>query len=267
MPLRVSIGALLLWVCAGGPAPADAAKITGGVEPAYAACLSAKSSCSNVARTQFRVQYTPVAVRGFSVRIRLSRAYQMTVEDDKDEGSSEEQQTGKFDPPYDVVDVKLRFTEPDGRDRFELRSGYAFQHSAANAAGGYHTAYVSWDYYFGGAIPSSFGGRSRRIDVVVKASENRYLTSMRLPEQLAQLVTTYTVPLDSDAGTRIYASYARELRFGGGDTVRTPSNRFEFGAYRNAMRWLEFYGRISAFATRGVAGTAKVAVGADISLY
>lgn len=245
---------------------ADGAKITGGVEPAYTACLSAASSCSNVVRTQLRLQYKPFAVRGFSARIRLLRAYQATLDDDRDDGSSEEQQASKLDPPFDVIDVKLRFSEPNGRDHYEVRTGYAYQHSDPNTVDGYHTVYLSGDYYFGEPIPSGWGGLSRRFDVQVRVAGNRYAMASHSPEDLDQFASTYTVPLNTDGTTRIYASYARELRFSGSNTVRTPSNRFDFGTYRNPTRWLELYGRISVFGTRGVPGTAKVVVGVDITI-
>lgn len=261
-----TLGVLLLWVSASAACMADGAKITGGIEPAYTRCLSAGSSCSNLIRTQFRLQYKPFAVRGFSARIRLLRAYQLTVDDDKDEGSSEEQQASKFDPPFDLIDVKTRFSASDGRDHFEARAGYAYQHSDPNTVDGYHAAYVSGDYYFGAPIPSGWGGLSRRLDVLLRISQNLYATANRPSEKLVQFVPTYTVPLNTDGSTRMYASYARELRFSGSNAVRTPSNRFELGAYRNATRWLEFYGRMALWGTRGVPGTAKVVVGIDVTI-
>jgi hypothetical protein len=259
-------GVLLLWVGASGACLADGAKITGGVEPAFTTCLGATSVCNNFVRTQFRLQYKPVAVRGFSARIRLLRAYQMTVDDDKDEGSSEEQQTSRFDPPFDLLDLKMRFSAPDGRDHFEARTGYSYQHSDPNAADGYHAAYVSGDYYFGAPIPSGWGGLSRRMDVLLRISQNLYATPNRPTERLVQLIPTYTVPLNTNGSTRIYASYAREVRFSGSNTVRTPSNRFELGAYRNPTRWLELYGRMALWGTRGVPGTSRIVVGMDITI-
>jgi hypothetical protein len=258
-------GVLLLWLSGHDIALADGNKIGGGIEPAYTACLSAASSCSDLVRTTLRLQYKPVSRRTFSVRVRVSRAYQMTFDDDRDEGSSEQQQASNFDPPYDVVDVKLRFGGPDGRDHFEVRTGYAYQHSDPNTIDGYHTTYLSGDYYFGPPIASGGGGLSRRFDVLLKVSQNLYAQANRPQEDLDQFVTTYTIPLNTDGSTRMYTSYARELRFSGSNTVRTPSNRFEVGAIRNATRWLEFYGRISVFATRGVPGTTRAVAGIDVT--
>ncbi|MEO6991320.1 MAG: hypothetical protein ABI346_08035, partial [Candidatus Baltobacteraceae bacterium] len=136
----------------------------------------------------------------------------MTLDDDKDEGSSEEQQASTFDPPFDVIDVKLRFGEPDGRDRFEVRTGYAYQHSDPNAVDGYHAASVSGNYYFGAPIRSGWGRQSRRLDVLVRVSDNLYAAASRPQEELGQFVSTYTVPLNTDGSTRMYASNARELR-------------------------------------------------------
>ena len=48
------------------------------------------------------------------------------MDDDKDDGVSEERNASFFDPPYDVADLKLRFSALDGRDRFEVRTGYAY---------------------------------------------------------------------------------------------------------------------------------------------
>jgi hypothetical protein len=255
---------LVLWAGASGACLGDA-KISGGVEPAYTACLS-ESLCSNLVRTQFRLQYKPVSVRGFSLRVKLSRAYQMTMDDDKDDGSSEEEQASKFDPPFDVMDVKLRFSQPDGRDRLEIRTGYAYQHSDPNTVDGYHTTYLSGDYYFGGAIRSGWGGLSRRWDVLLKVSDNLYAQAGRPSEELDQFVSTYTAPLNVDGTTRIYASYARELRFSGSNVVRTPSNRFELGATRNPTRWLELYARVSEFGTRGIPGAARAVAGIDVTI-
>ncbi len=255
----------ILWASATGACLADGS-LTGGIEPAYTACLSAGSSCSSLVRTNFRIQYKPYAVRGFSVRIRLSRAYQMGLDDDKDDGSDEEEQSSKFDPPFDVVDVKLRFSAPDGRDRVEVRTGYAYQHSDPNAADGYHTPYLSGDYYFGPPIPTGWGGLSRRFDVLLKVSQNVYAQANRPQEDLDQFVTTYTVPLTGDGATRMYTAYARELRFSGSNTVLTPSNRFELGLTRNPTRWLELYGRFSVFATRGITGAARGVVGVDLTI-
>ena len=259
-------GALLLWSGAGGSCLADGAKVTGGIEPAYTGCLSAPSSCRSVVRTQFRIQYKPIAVRGFSLRIRLLRGYQVGLDDDKDIGSSEEQQASIFDPPFDSIDVKLRFSEPDGRDHLEVRAGYAYQHSDPNAVDGYHTPYLSGDYYFGPPIPSGWGGLSRRWDVLLKISQNRYAMASRLPEDLDQFVSTYTVPLNNDGTSRMYAAFARELRFSGSNTILTPSNRFDLGVTRYPTRWLELYGRISVYGTRGVPGTGKVVVGVDVTI-
>jgi hypothetical protein len=256
---------LFPWIATSVGCLADGAKITGGIEPAYTACLSA-GFCSNLVRTQFRLQYKPVSIRGFSVRVRIARAYQMTMEDDRDEGVGEEQQASIFDPPYDVADVKFRFSDPNGRDRFELRTGYAYQHSDPNSVDGYHSTYLSGDYYFGGAIPSGWSGLSRRWDVLLKASDNLYAQANRPSEELDQFVSTYTTPLNNDGTTRMYASYARELRFSGSDVVRTPSNRFDVGATRYPTRWLELYGRISVFATRGISGAARAVVGADVTI-
>jgi len=265
---RVTAWAAVLSLCvaAGGASRADGATITGGIEPAYTKCLSSAAFCSNLVRTQFRLQYKPISVRGFSVRFRLARAYQMTMLDDQDDGSSEEEQSGKFDPPFDVADVKLRFSAPDGRDHWEVRTGYTYQHSDPNTVDGYHTTFVSGDYYFGAPIPSGWGGLSRQWDVLLKLSGNVYAQASRPPEELDQFVSTYTVPLNRSGSTRMYAAYARELRFSGSNTVRTPSNRFELGATRNPTRWLEFYGRFAAFATRGITGASRIVVGADLTI-
>jgi hypothetical protein len=190
----------------------------------------------------------------------------MTMDDDKDEGSSEEEQAGKFDPPFDVADLKLRFSEPDGRDRLEVRAGYAYQHSDPNTVDGYHTPYLAGDYYFGPPIPTGWGGLSRRWDVLLKVSQDRYAQANRPQEELDQFVSTYTVPLSGDGATRLYSSYARELRFSGADIVRTPSNRFELGAKRNPTSWLELYGRISLFATRGIPGSTRAVLGLDLTI-
>jgi hypothetical protein len=188
------------------------------------------------------------------------------MDDDRDDGASEEQQTSKFEPPYDLIDAKARFSRPDGRDWFEARAGYAYQHSDPNRADGFHAAYLSADYYFGAPIRSGWGGLSRRMDVLLRVSQNLYATAGRPLEKLVQVVPTYTVPLNGDGTTRMYASYAREVRFSGSDAVRTPSNRFELGAYRNPTRWLEFYSRLSLWGTRGAPGTGKFVVGADITI-
>jgi hypothetical protein len=258
--------ALVLFVNAGGACLADGAKLTGGIEPSFTACLGASSSCSKFIRSQFRIQYKPIAVRGFSFRIRLLRAYQMSVDDDKDEGAGDERQTSKFDPPFDLLDVKARFSAPDGRDHYEARAGYAYQYPKPNRADGYHAIYLSGDYWFGPPIPSGWGGLSRRFDVLLRISQNLYATTSRPVEKLVQVIPTYTVPLNADGSTRVYASYAREVRFSGSNTVRTPSNRFEVGAYRNPTRWLELYSRFAAWGTRGVPGTARFVFGADITI-
>jgi|GEM_PF-4678641 len=262
-----ALAVLLLWVTSDRACLADGGgKIAAGIEPAYSGCLSAKSRCKNVVRTQFRLQYTRYVTRTFSVRVRLLRAYQLTLDDDRQEGASEEQQTSKLDPPFDVIDLRFRSSEHSGRDRFEARTGYSYQHSSANVADGYHAVYLSGDYYFGPPIPWGIGGLSRRLDVLVRVSQTSFPAKNRTAEQIVQFVPTYTVPLTSDGATRVYASYARELRFSGGNSVRTPSNRFELGANRNATRWLQLYGRISLFGTRSVSGTAKVVIGVDITL-
>ncbi|MGB7049342.1 MAG: hypothetical protein WBD57_13530, partial [Candidatus Cybelea sp.] len=133
-------------------------------------------------------------------------------------------------------------------------------------ADGYHAAYVSGDYYLGAPIPSGWGGLSRRMDVLLRISQNLSATPSRPTERLVQLLPTYTVPLNTDGSTRIYASYAREVRFSGSNSVRTPSNRFELGAYRNPTRWLELYGRMALWGTRGVPGTSRIVVGMDITI-
>ncbi len=260
-----AFGGLFFWAAANGTCLAGGA-IGGGVESAYTTCVSAGPYCNSLVRTQFRLQYKPVARRGFSARIRLSRAYQATLDDDKDDGSNEEERASIFDPPFDVVDLKLRFSQPDGRDRFEVRAGSAYQHSDPNTVDGYHAAYLSGDYYFGPPIPSGWGGLSRRLDVSVKVSENLYAQASRPPEEVDQFVSTYTVPVNGDGTSRMYASYAREFRFSGSNAVRTPSNRFDLGAYRNPTRWLELYGRISLFATRGIPGATKFIAGVDITI-
>jgi hypothetical protein len=257
---------LLFWAGASGACLGDGAKLTGGIEPAYTACLSAPSGCRSVVRTQFRLQYKPIARRGFSLRFRILRGYQAGLDDDKDDGSSEEQQASIFDPPFDVIDVKMRFSAPDGRDHLEVRAGYAYQHSDPNTADGYHTPNITGDYYFGPPIPSGWGGLSRRWDVLMKISQDRFATPSRLPEDLNQFVTTYTMPVNSDGSSRMYAAYARELRFSGSSTVLTPSNRFDLGAIRNPTRWLELYGRVSVYGTRGVPGTSKIVLGVDVTI-
>jgi hypothetical protein len=259
-------GALLFSVSAAGTCLADGAKVTAGIEPSFTACLANSSTCTKFVRTQFRLQYKPIAVRGFSLRVRLLRAYQMSVDNDQDEGAGEERQTSRFDPPFDLVDLKARFSAPDGRDHFEARAGYSYQYSNPNASDGYHAAYLSGDYFFGAPIPSGWGGRSRRLDVLLRITQNLYATPSRPVEKLIQAVPTYTVPLNADGSTRTYVSYAREIRISGSNNVRTPSNRFELGAYRNPTRWLEFYGRFAAWGTRGVPGTARLVVGADITI-
>lgn len=263
--LACTIFAPLLWL--GGIGACDAAgSISGGIDPAYATCLSSAATCSNTVRTQLRLQYKPIAIRGFSARLRLSRSYQVTMDDDRDDGVTEERQAALFDPPYDVADLKLRFSALDGRDRFEVRTGYAYQHSDPNVVDGYHTGYISGDYYFGPPIATGFGGASRRFDVAMKVSDNLYAQANRPPEELDQFVSTYTLPLNGDGSTRMYASYARELRFSGSNAVRTPSNRMELCAFRDPTRWLEFYGRLSFFGTRGIAGAMRAVAGVDVTL-
>lgn len=257
---------LLFWVSSGRACLADSPKITGGIEPAYTACLSSTDYCKNLVRTQFRLQYKPYSVRGFSARIRLLRAYQMLLDDDRDDGAAEQQQSSRFDPPFDLVDVKLRFSEPNGRDHLEVRTGYSYQSSAPNTSSGYHAVYVSGDYYFGGPTASGWGGLSRRWDVLLRISQNVFATANRPLERFTQLMPTYTVPINSDGSTRFYTSYAREIRISGSNTIRSPSNRFEVGAYRNPARWLEFYGRLGFWATRGVPATTRVVAGADITI-
>ncbi len=190
----------------------------------------------------------------------------MGLDDDKDDGVNEEEQSSKFDPPFDLAEVKLRFSAPDGRDHYEVRTGYAYQSSDPNMADGYHSAYLSGDYYFGAPIPTGGGGLSRRLDVLFRVSENLYAAASRPPEALDQFATTYTIPLNTDGSTRMYTSYAREFRFSGSNAVRTPSNRFDLGTYRDPTRWLEFYARVSLFATRGITGTARFVAGADITI-
>jgi hypothetical protein len=197
--------------------------------------------------------------------MRLLRAYQLTLDDDRDQGSSEEQQVSKLNPPFDAVDIRFRSSGTGGRDRLTVRTGYSYQHSNPNAVDGYHALYLSGDYYFGPVISSGRGSLSRRLDALIRVSQNVFASRNRSSEQIVQFVPTYTVPLSSDGSTRMYASYAREVRFSGGNSVRTPSNRFELGVARNATRWLELYGRISLFGTRGVSGTAKGVVGIDIT--
>lgn len=258
-------GAVLLFLSASGPCLADGSKITGGVEPGYAACLSV-GSCTNSVRTQFRLQYKPVSVRGFSVRVKLLRAYQMTLDDDKDDDVNAEQRASKLDPPFDVIDVKLRFSAPDGRDHYEVHTGYAYQSSDPNTSDGYHSTYFSGDYWFGAPISTGWGGLSRRLDVLLRVTENHYSMLSRLPEAVDQLTTTYTVPLNVDGSTRLYTSYAREFRFSGSNSVRTPANRFDLGCYRDPTRWLEFYARLSLFASRGIPGAARFVTGVDITI-
>ena len=258
---------LFFCVCGGSPCLADGSRrVVGGVESAYTGCLSAKPSCRSVARTQFRLQYKPIVGRTFSVRIRLSHAYQLTLDDDKENGASEEQRASRLSPPLDVVDIKLRFSKPDGRDQFDVRTGYSYQHSNPNAADGYHAVYVSGDYYFGAPIQSGWGALSRRLDVLMRVSQDVYARANRSAEDILQFVPTYTIPLTNNGTTRLYASYARELRFSGGNSVRTPSNRLDFGVIRDATRWLQFYGRFSLFGTRGVSGTAKLVLGVDVTI-
>jgi hypothetical protein len=260
-----ALGVLLLWAGASGTCLA-ARVITGGVDPAYTACLSATPNCRNLVRAQFRLQYKAVSLRRFSVRVKLLRAYQMGLDDDKDDGSAEEEQASIFDPPFDLLDVKLRFSGAYGRDHFEVRTGYAYQSSDPNMVDGYHSAYLSGDYWFGAPISTGWGGLSRRLDMLVRVSQNLYAQASRPPEALDQFVSTYTVPLNTDGSTRMYASYAREFRFSGSNSVRTPSNRFDLGGYRDTTRWLEFYARLSLFATRGIPGTARFVAGADITI-
>lgn len=258
---------VLLWAGSSRACLADGSgRVAGGIEPAYAGCVSTKSRCKNVVRTQFRLQYTRFVTRTFSARIRFLRAYQLTLDDDRAQGSSEEQQTSKLSPPFDAIDIRFRSGELDGRDRFEARTGYSYQHSNPNTADGYHALYVSGDYYFGPRIPYGRGGLSRRLDVLVRVSQTMFAAANRKSEQLVQFVPTYTIPLTSDGSTRVYVSYARELRFSGGNSVRTPSNRFELGASRNATRWLQLYGRISLFGTRSVPGTMRIVLGLDVTL-
>lgn len=257
---------LLVWIGAGSACLADGGgKIGGAVESAYSACLSSQSSCKSVARTQLRVQYKRLITRTFSVRVRVSRIYQLTLDDDLDDGSSEEQQASKFNPPLDTIDVKLRFSDLDGRDHFEGRIGYAYQYPNPNAANGYHTTYISGDYFFGPPIPLGWGSLSRRWDVLVRFAQDEFAAANLPPEELGQVVPTYTIPINSDGSTRTYVSYAREQRFLGSNNLRTPSNRFEFGATRDPTRWLEFYGKILLFATRSVPGTAKAIVGVEVT--
>jgi hypothetical protein len=266
--LRRRVFSLLPLLLAGvtGTCFADGAKITGGVEPAYTECLSTASACKSLQRTQYRLQYKPISVRGFSFRIRLLRAYQVTVDDDRDEGASEERRSSFFDPPFDLVDVKARFSQPDGRDQFEARAGYSYQHPDPNKADGFHAAYLSGDYYFGAPISTGWGKRSRRVDILLRISQNLYATAARPTEKLVQWIPTYTIPVNPDGSSRLYASYAREIRFSGSNSVRTPSNRFELGTYRDSTRWLELYGRVAWWATRGLPGTARLVVGVDITI-
>ncbi|HEY2475589.1 MAG TPA: hypothetical protein VGI19_12435 [Candidatus Cybelea sp.] len=189
----------------------------------------------------------------------------MTLDDDEADGSSEEQQTSKFNPPLDTIDVKLRFSGLDGRDHFEGRIGYAYQYPNPNAANGYHTTYLSGDYFFGPPIPIGWGSLSRRWDVLLRVAQDRFAAANGSPEQLVQVAPTYTIPINNDGSTRAYVSYAREQRFVGSDNVRTPSNRFEFGATRDPTRWLEFYAKILLFATRSVPATTKAIVGAEVT--
>jgi hypothetical protein len=260
-----AVFASALWLGAGAACRAGGA-ISAGVDPALTTCLSSAASCSSVIRTQLRLQYKPISIKGFSARLRLSRSYQITMDDDKDEGVSEERSASIFDPPYDVADLKLRFSSLSGRDRLEVRAGYAYQHSDPYASDGYHAGYLSGDYYFGPPIATGFGGASRRFDVLMKVSDNLYSQAGRPPEELDQFVTTYTVPINADGSTRMYASYARELRFSGSDVVRTPSNRLELCGISDPSRWLEFYARLSIFGTRGIPGAAKGIVGVDITV-
>jgi hypothetical protein len=265
-PLLVTLwpsAMLLVWLGAGGTCLADGGgRLGGGIEPAYSACLSAKPSCKNVARAQFRIQYKQNVTRTFSLRLRVSRVYQLTL-DDADYGSSEQQRASNFNPPVDTIDLKLRFSEPDGRDRFEARTGYFYQYATPNTSNGYHTIYASGDYYFGAPIPSGWGRLSRRFDVLMRVSQDLFATANRPAEQLVQLVPTYTAPLNSDGATRAYVSYAREQRFSGSDRVRTPSNRFEVGLTRDPTRRLELYAKLLMFATRSLPGTTKGILGVE----
>ena len=261
-----AVGVLLFWASTAGACLAGGSQISGGIEPAFTTCLGAASSCNNFLRTQFRLNYKPISRPGFSLRFRVLRAYQVSMDDDEDIDVGEEQQTIRFDPPIDIFDVKARFSAPDGRDHWEARAGYSYQFSNPNTSDGYHTAYISGQYYFGAPIASGWGGLSRRVDFLMRVTRNLYTTTDRPAEALVQFVPTYTVPVNGDGSTRVYASYARELRFSGSNNVRTPANRLEVGAYRNPTRWLELYARGALWGIRGISGTGRIVVGADVSI-
>lgn len=261
-----SLTILALWLNCGRACLADSGgKVGGGVEPAFVGCISSKSGCKNVVRTQFRIQYTRYVTRTSSVRMRLLTAYQLILDDDRDQGASEEQQVSRLNPPFDVIDFRWRSSEPNGRDRFEARTGYSYQHSNPSVSDGYHALYISSDYYFGPPIPLGKGSLSRRLDLSIRVAQTTFAAANRSTEQTLQFGPIYTIPVTSDGATRVYGSYARELRFSGSNRVRTPSNRFEIGVTRKATRWLQFYGRISLFGTRNTPGATKLILGLDFT--
>ncbi len=235
------------------------------LEPTYTACASAAASCTSSARLSLRFEYTPKKLRTSYITVKLSREYQRSW-DDKSNSSAQEQESSKFSPPMDVLDVKARIGDSDGRDHLEMRAGYTYQHSDGVTNDAYHSAYLSGDYFFGAPIEAGSDGLSRSFDVFTRLSQNFYSAAGRPDEMRLQIVPTYTVPINRDGTTRVYASYTREARIIMGNTLPVSSNRFDTAVVRDMTPSIQGYARLSIFGSKGLPGLTKVIVGIEIKL-
>ena len=257
--------AVCIWAECAGTSHAASIKLV--LEPTSTVCLSAKTLCANAARISPGLEYKLVFKRASYLRVKISQRYERSQEDGADVETGDVQ-ISPFFPVESVLDFKARINDVDARDRLELRTGYSYRRSTATMPNnGYHSIYVSGDYFFGLPISAGSDGLSRQFDMRIRLAQNKYAERTQPNQLVVQLAPGFTVPVNKSGSTRITTTYLREIRFNGSDPRPEPSNRFDLSAIRDMNPAVRAYVTYSLFAAHGSPGKGQLVFGVRVKFF
>lgn len=207
----------LAFSCVPAPACADQ-RFRVQIEPTFTSCAGG-GPCSTGARISFGATYGVFRTKAGELRVRLSRDFQQT--EDGEVGDIDVS-TRRWYGQQDSFDVRLRHYADSGAIAATWHAGFDYKPAAAGAQ---HTAYVSYDPYFGPQVLRGSDGPAHRFDVQVRLLENVYHTDMQAPQAFIAVTPAVTIPLNKAGSVRVRAAYTLQRQFAGGGHLVPYSGR------------------------------------------
>jgi hypothetical protein len=225
------------------------------VEPTYTFCLSGPA-CTSAGRTSFAAEYKPIVNRKLDLRIKLTRAYlRSSDEDGVDDINATADQ--RYQAAADSLDLRLRMFDGDGYERQEPRAGYSYQHPVGPSAG-HHTFYASDALFFGARILRGTEGPAHLFRVQLKVSKDAYEPAGVAPQTFVQATAYATFPLVPSGTWRAEAACTAQQQLDGYSGFSIFSTRYSATLTHDFSAAVRAYARVQASRTTNLIAGMKI---------